>query len=351
MNRTPLTTEPRIDALKDFRRAITSMALAAVRQTNVADAATRLYGKNDVDVIGRAATALMSTSNTGALVGVRVGQFLRSIRPVSAAAQLFALSTPLDLTGVGSINLPAAFPDFFANNAMWVGEGGAAPVFRGSLAAVTVTPRKLMALSALTRELADYSAESAEAIITDGLERSVARALDLKLFSTDGATAVAPAGILNGITPVAGTAGGGVNALAGDLKSLIGAVIAAGGGSQLVVIASPVQAATLSVLGGDLALPVISAPSLAAGTVIVMDYGAFASAYSDNVNVEASDSVIVHLEDAAPSDTIGTPGTPNVESAPLRSAFQADLRVLKARLKAAWAMRAPAIAFTTTASW
>ena len=339
----------RPDPLKDFRRALAVKALAAVRDRDVGQTAEQLYGKAEAAGIAKAAVGPMTTGDVGGFAGVTIAQFLRTLRGRSAAAQLFALGFNADLTGLGSISLPRASTEF--PNAAWVAEGGPAPVFRGTLAATTLVPRKLMALSALTNELADYSAELAEQIISDLLEDSAAKALDAKLFSTDAATATAPAGILNGIAATAGVSGGGQSALTGDLSALTAIVAAAGGGASFGFIASPPQAVTLQLLAGSgFTFPVITGPTLPAGTVIALDFGAFASGFSGDPQIDVAESAVVHLEDTTPL-AIGTAGAPNTVAAPIRSAFQADLKILRCILRASWAMRAPAIAYTTTATW
>lgn len=339
----------RPDPLKDFRRALAVKALAAVRDRDVTQTAERLYGKAEADFIAKAAIGPMTTDDVGGFAGVRIGPFLRSLRGRSAAAQLFALGGTVDLTGLGSITLPRASSEF--PNAAWTSEGGPAPVYRGTLTATTLIPRKLIALSALSNELASYSGEVAEQVISDMLEESAAKALDAKLFSTDAATATAPAGILNGITATAGASGGGQDAMVTDLRTLAAIVAAAGGGASFVFLASPPQAVTIQLLaGGNFNLPVIIGPSLPPGTVIALDALAFISGFSGALQIDVADNAVVHLEDTAPL-AIGTAGAPNTVAAPVRSAFQADLKVLRCILRAAWAMRAPAIAYTTTATW
>lgn len=345
MNNVPF----RPDTLKDFRRALAVKALAYVRDRDVTQIAEGLYGKAEAEFIAKAAVGPMATGDVGGFAGVTTAQFLRSLRSRSAAAQLFALARDVDLTG-GTVNLPRITSDF--PNAAWVAEGGPAPVFRGTLAAISLTPRKLMALSALTGELADYSAGVAEQVISDMLEDSAAKALDTKLLSTDAATATAPAGILNGISATAGASGGGQGAMVTDISALTAIVAAAGGGAGLVFLASPPQAVTLQLLaGGNFNFPVIVAPTLPAGTVIALDVLTFVSGFnSADPQIDVADSALVHLEDTTPL-AIGTAGSPNTVAAPVRSAFQADLKVLRCILRAAWAMRAPAIAYTTSATW
>jgi hypothetical protein len=245
--------------------------------------------------------------------------------------------------------MPKLSTDF--PNAAWVAEGGPAPVLQGTLTATSLAPKKLMALSALTNELAERSAEAAEQIISELLTDSVGRALDAKMFSADAATATAPAGLLNGIGATAGTAGGGQSAMATDLRALTAAVATAGGGGKLVVIASPAQAIGIQVLAGsNFTTQLISAPTLAAGTVIVLDAGAFVSGFGADPQIDVADSAVVHLDDSNPL-AIGTAGSPNTVAAPVRSAFQSDLKVLRCILRVGYALRTPALAYTTTATW
>jgi len=139
--------------------------------------------------------------------GNRVAAFRESLRPRSAAAELIARGLSVDLSGVGSATLPGigtAYPE-----PSWIAEGAPINAQKPSLTAATLTPKKLATISGLTGELADYSAEDAEAIITDMMEDAVARALDASVFSAAAASATRPAGILNGVTAVtASTAGG-----------------------------------------------------------------------------------------------------------------------------------------------
>ena len=339
---------PTADGMRDFRRALTVKAISAVTERDTTQVALRLYSREEGKIVLRGTVVPTSTTNAGGLAGVTVGPFLRSLRPKSAAAQLIELGTRYDLRG-GSMNLPNISAEMPI--AAWIAEGGPVPVYQGSVTSVNLTPKKLMALSALTNELAEYSAEVAEQIISDLLLTSAGRALDAKMFSADAATAVAPAVLLNGVTATAGTAGGGQVAMLADLRTLTNSVMAAGAGGNLVILASPVQALSMRVLvTGELDTPVIAAPILPVGTVIVLDASAFASGFGADAQIDIAEHALAHFEDTAPQQ-ISTAGAPNTVAAPVRSAFQADFKVLRTILKVAYAMRAPALAYTTTASW
>lgn len=340
------------DPLRAWRRMVTVKAIAGLTNDNAARVATRFYGKTVGDQVTKAAVAPADTVTpawAGALVGTVIGPFLRSLRGKSAAAQLIEMGEIFNLRD-GFLSFPklaSAFP-----NAAWVAEGGAAPAFQGSLTSTTLAPRKLMALAALTNELAQRSAEDAERIIGYLLADSVSRALDAKMFSADAATATAPAGLFAGIGATAGVAGGGQTAMAGDLKALTAAVATAGGGGNLVIIASPAQAMSLQVLGGaGLKTPIIIGPSLPAGTAIVIDAGAFISGFSAEPQIEVRDSPTVHLEDTNPLQLVTGAQGAGVVAAPSRSAFQADFKVLRCTLRVGYALRTPALAWTSSATW
>jgi hypothetical protein len=156
--------------------------------------------------------------------------------------------------------------------------------------------------------------------------------------------------LLNGIAATVGTAGGGQTAMATDLRALTAAVATAGGGANLVVIASPAQAISLQVVSSGFTTPVIIAPTLAAGTAIVLDAGSFVSGFGADPKIDVSDGGVLHFEDASPL-AIGTAGSPNTVAAPVREVWQHDMKALRCTLDTAFAMRSPALAYTTTATW
>jgi hypothetical protein len=79
--------------------------------------------------------------------------------------------------------------------------------------------------------------------------------------------------LLNGVAPLTATAGGGTNALLGDIKKLVAAIAPA---IRPVIIVNSVQAASIGILSQS-PLPVIAAPTLAADQIIAVDAAAFAS--------------------------------------------------------------------------
>ncbi len=83
---------------------------------------------------------------------------------------------------------------------------------------------------------------------------------------------------------------------------------------------------------------------------LAVDPTAFVAAFGTDPEITASNEATVHLEDSAPAQ-IGTAGTPNVVAAPTLSAFHVESIAVRCIVDAAWALRAPAIAYTTGVSW
>jgi HK97 family phage major capsid protein len=311
----------------------------------------RLWGNDAraMDAIEKAAVSPTSTSGVTVLSEKPVGMYLRSLRHRSAAAQL--LTSPISLGKAASIALPSAATGW--PEPTFVAEGGAIPAVQGSFGSVTLGPlSKLAMLTGMTGELAHYSAEDAETIVTELMDDATARGLDSAVFSTTAASSVRPAGLLNGVTAITGTAGGGQAAMLADVKALVAGIVAAGGGSSILIFANPVQAVSLNVLAANgIGYPVIPAPSLAAGTVVAIERNAIASAFGGLPEVRSSSEAVIHFEDSAPL-AIGTAGSPPTVAAPTRSAFQQDMLILRMVLPCTWTPRAPGmVQFVTGASW
>lgn len=327
--------------LSDWRRNAVVQAMASLSDRPIPEVARSFYGKEGASAVLKAATTPASTTGWGsATAGQRVDAFLGALRPRSAFAQLRERGLKVDMVGVATVSLPRSATSYPLPS--WVAEGAEIPAQRGDFGSVTLTPGKMAALAGLTQELRDLSAESAESIITELMEDAAARQLDASVFSTTAASAVRPAGILNGVTAITATAGGGVHAMATDIANLVGAVHAAGGGMNVVLIAAPQQAVAISLLGGSgFSLPVITAPSLADGTVIAVESASFASGFSDAPRVDVARDAVIHWDDVPAA--IGTAGAPNVAAAPTRSGLQEAIYTLRLVLRGAWAIRGPGL--------
>jgi hypothetical protein len=142
-----------------------------------------------------------------------------------------------------------------------------------------------------------------------------------------------------------------MNALAGDIKQLVGALVAAGAGRDPVFVCNPVQAATLKLLASPLfTYPVLQSSALALGTVVCVEASSFVSAFDPVPEFRAGEEMTVHMEDTAPVDPI-------MGGTPVRSMFQVDSIALAMTLRTAWGLRTASvagkanIAFLNGATW
>lgn len=337
------------DRLQPWRRLVTAKAVAAVSGGEYESTVIkRLWGHDSraVEAIEKAAVAITSTQTATGLVEPPVFTYLRSLRRRSAAAQLF--TAPLPLPRGLQISVPGASAGW--TEPTFVAEGGPIPASLGNFNAVTVGPTsKLAMIASVTSELKHYSAESAEMIVTDLMDDAASRALDAAVFSTAAGSAVRPAGLLNGISPITPTAGGGVAALTADIKALVSAIVAAGGGSSILIFAHPSQAVAINVLAANgVGYPVIPAPLLSQGTVIAIEQDAIVSGFPELPKVETSNDAVVHFE-TSPSQ-ISAAGDP--VAAPVKSAFQIDIIVFRMMMDCTWTPRGPGLVqYLTGATW
>jgi hypothetical protein len=122
-----------------------------------------------------------------------------------------------------------------------------------------------------------------------------------------------------------------------DVEALVGAIADAGGGGNVWLFANLRQATTLKLkVGPAFDIPIIPTAALAAGSVVAVEVDAFASGYDGLPEIDVSREAVAHFEDVAPGP-ISVTGSPSVVSAPVRSAWQANLLFLRLRLKCAWA--------------
>jgi hypothetical protein len=337
-----------------FRAAACHLRAHAEKTTPAA--ITRQMFKGDVvtDLVIRAASSPASLTGAGwadALAALSIEDLVMQIASVSAAAALVQRGLKLSFDHFASIRVPGRLLDA-TDAGQWVVEGAPSPMRSQRMTAgPTLLPRKLLVNTSFTSEMARQS--NIEAYSRALLTESCALALDKAMFSTTAANGQ-PAGILNGLTALTPTAGGGSNALMADMKSLMDALVTNYAGKAPVLIMSPTQALSLRTVASPLFnLPILESSALAATkTVIMVEPSSFASAFDPAPEFAVTDVPLFHYEDTSPTQITG--GTPS-PAVPVRSPFQTDSIVLQLRLKAAWGMRAPTsaphVAYVSSVTW
>jgi HK97 family phage major capsid protein len=318
-------------------------------------------------VVEKAAVAPADTTTSawaGALVQTAIGDFFDLLLPQSVYPGLSAKGGRFGFGRNGTISLPTrdATPTVAGS---FVAEGGAIPVRRAGFSAITLTPKKMAVITTMTREITERSTPQIEQLLRQAIQEDTAVSIDSVLLDATAASATRPAGLRNGITSAAGTAGGDLAAVVADLKGMLGTIVTNTNGNirNLVFLMNPAQALGLSLIqnaGGDFPFAqeinqgrfqgygVIQSTTVPAGVVIAIDAADFFSATGDDPRFDVSDQATLHMEDTTPL-AIGTAGAPNTVAAPVRSLFQTDSIALRMILPINWAMRRTGVLVERTA--
>ena len=192
--------------------------------------------------------------------------------------------------------------------------------------------------------------------------------LDAILLDAGAATAIRPAGILNGVTVTTATAGGGFAALVGDIKNLTGALMTGTAGNirNMVFLMNPQQVLSSSLTpapnsgvfpfeevgrGTLRGYPVIDSGTVPLGTVIALDAADFVVVGGEAPRFEISDQATLHEEDTTPLPIVSG-SAPGTHANPVRSLWQTDSLALRLVLPLNWTLRRTGVvAWTSGVTW
>jgi HK97 family phage major capsid protein/HK97 family phage prohead protease len=310
-----------------------------------------------LDWVQRAATAPATTTTTGwaaELVQTQYADLISYLFAASVYQPLSNLGVRYTLGRYGQISIPveSATPTVAGS---FVAEGAPIPVRQEAFTPITIGLKKMAVISSYTRELFEHSQPNIDTQLRDRMSRDTSVAVDNILLDNNPATSIRPAGLRNGVSGLTPTAGGGFTALVGDMKQLLNVLISANSLRAPVWIMNPQQALSISLTSAAAAIgvfpfkaeieagrlngyPVIQSMTVPVGMVILVDAADFASLTGDDARFELSDQATIHMEDTTPL-AIGTPGSPNVVAAPVRSMFQTDSIALRMIMPMNWIMR------------
>lgn len=205
-----------------------------------------------------------------------------------------------------------------ASSGYWVGEGRAIPVTNLSLLTVSLTPLKVAAIAAISKETIRYAGPASERIVRDSLAEALIQRKDGTFFSSSAAVAaVSPAGVYNGVTPVA-SAGDDAAGVRADALQLLNTFVTAKNAGGLVWVMNPSMALTIGGMVNSFDQKVFPGLTIEGGTF--MDLPVFVG---DNVSssyltlVKPSD--IYQVDDNSPAVEVSVSDTATIEmsSAPV----------------------------------
>jgi hypothetical protein len=329
-------------------RSAVAHIVAYVMKTDPEPVAARLYGPTVAGVVTDLAgfvtksqvnpAAITIAGWAAELVGPARLSALAMLAPRSTFAQLQARGLTLDFNGFSTVRLPArsGSGDLAGD---FVGESSPIPVKKAAFTAGTLMAHKFGVISTFTREMAAYSTPAFEACVKDMISSDAASAVDVALLGSGAASAVRAAGLLNGLTSLTPTTGGGLAAVAGDFAALAGAIPSSVDLVYLMAEATRVRA--LALAPGLAGVTIISSAAIPATRIVALDANDFFSASADPSFDVSEESVTV------PNTVPGVamdPGTTSI--------WQQGLIGLRFLETTTWGMRqAGRVAFVDPISW
>ena len=326
------------------------------------DEATKAY----IEMIEKAASTPALTTVAGwaqELSHTIYSDFMDLLMPSSIYPRLAAKGLALAFGAAGRIVIPtrARTPTIAGS---FVGEGAPIPVRQAAFASQTLVPKKLGVITTYSREISEHSIPAIEGLLRQAITEDTGVSLNSVLLDTNPATAVRPAGLFNGITPITAATGGGFTALVADVKAITAAILALTQGHvrSPVFLMNPTQINSIKltanplgqfpfreeIQGGSLlGYPVIDSGTVPLGTMGMVDAADFVTVGGESPRFEISDSATVHMEDTTPLPIVDG-GTP---AAPVRSLWQTDSLGLRMIWPLNWVMRRPVAAIITGVTW
>ena len=319
-----------------------------------------------MEYVEKTASAPAMTTVTGwaeELAQTIYADFMALLMPNSVYPRLASYGLALSFGRAGRIIIPTRnrTPTIAGS---FVGEGQPIPVRQGQFTSQTLTPKKMAVITVWTREIDEHSIPAIEGLLRQAVQEDTAVSLDSVLLDTNPATAIRPAGLFNGITPIVATAGGGFNALVADMKALTQNILTLTQGHirTPVWLMNPNETTAIKLTpsplgefpfkeevqaGNLLGWPIIESGTVPLGTVGMVDAADFVSVGAEAPRFEISDQATLHMEDTTPLPIVDG----GVPAAPVRSLWQTDSLGLRLILPMNWVMRRPITALINGVTW
>jgi HK97 family phage major capsid protein len=320
----PKRAEPKQVGDVIFKHAVVA-ALAYIERKSVDQVIAERYPdaeyvKETLDFVRKSQIDPAMTSVAGwaqELVRNDVQGFIDSLQNVSVAAALSARATSLSFGGFQSITVPRRNHAAGPTEPAWVGEGAPIPLTKFSFGSMTLNRYKLAAITTFTREIAERSTPAIEGLLRSALRDAYADVLDAALLSNGAAvTNLRPAGLLNGVTPSAGVAGGGEDAVRGDIMAMVKAMTVARVGARPVLLVNNIDRLAVSMMttalseyvfrdelasGNLLGIPVIASANVPQHTVVLVDAANLVTAFDTPMfDVSEQATVVESSADTTP---------------------------------------------------
>lgn len=207
-----------------FARVARCLALSHVHHKDAAQIAQSIYPGDEqtIEVIGKASVPAANTvtpSWAGNLInegGAAFADFVEYLRPTTLLGQVesrlrrLPFDTPVLIQGSGG-------------SGAWVQEGNAKPLTQWTYSRTKLSPLKVAAIAAITKETLMRSSAAADMLIRDELARSVRATIDMTFIDPSAAAVPneSPASILNGVTALTAHGDTGVIGVRCDIQNIL----------------------------------------------------------------------------------------------------------------------------------
>jgi HK97 family phage major capsid protein len=279
------------------------------------------------------------------------GDFVDFLRPRTLIGQAQFRKVPFNVRIGGQTS---------GGSAKWVGQGKAKPVTKFDYIAYTTAYTKVAAIAVLTQELIRLSDPSAEASVRDSLADAVIERVDYDLFDPDVAavSGVNPAGLLVGVSPIAGPTASTAAAVEAAINALWAPWDSTNMGARPAYYSTPGVARWLSSLrladgqalypqlsrtGGNInGVPVRVSQYLAnnggsgGAPFILVDESEIWLADDGSVTLDASEQATIEMSDTPVGSTVATVTS---SGSPFVSMWQANSVAFRAERAIWWAPR------------
>jgi hypothetical protein len=294
------------------------------------DAAAKSFWRGVADqLVQRAASTVASITNS-VIAPVAVAPLLSGLAPSSALFALFARCARIDMTGRHQGIIPRV--DSITAPTLFVSEGSPHPVFQAVTKGEVFGPtRKVLVSCVISNEMRDCSPGLA---LEKSLGEKVQTLVDTLGFDANAADDKRPKGLLNGVSNLGATAGGGLAALIADLAKIAGAFSTAGiAADDLMIFANPAEAIKMrGLLSPAFAAnyTIVGTPAIAASQIVAIAPNAILSGFSGEPTIEYNTTAAITTEDTNPLDIV-TSGTANTGT--VKSLWQLDSVAIRLRMQ------------------
>lgn len=257
------------------------------------------------------------------LTGEATMSLLDTLTDVSVGASLTQYAQTLNFNGASVVKVPSIVPrdPSLITEPGWVGEGGEIPLATFSFSSSSISAQKLAAIAIATEELVKSAITDIISLFQREMSKDYAVRLDASLISSAVGSTHRPAGLLQGYSALTPTAGGGVNAVIGDVTALANALTVNNMGGNPILIINRLDYNAAMAMRSDLGAfqfadelrqgrlmgyPVVVSNSVPQHMAIMLDPSSLALAFDGPETMVSREATIVHASADGVSPTHAT---------------------------------------------